>query len=685
LGSLGDSVKYLKGVGGVRAALFEKLGVTTVWDLLTFFPRGYEDRSIIKRICDIIPGEACSVRAFLLTAPVVNRIRKGMELLKFRIGDGSGYCDVTYFNQIYLKEKFVKGKEYLFYGKFERNFLSYSVNNPDFEEITADSQTKGRIVPIYPLVKGLNRKSILKIMSNALEQYVEQIEETLPDRIIQKYNLIDKKDAIKKIHNPNSFEDIEKSNNRLIFEEFLILQLGLSRLKYENKRKKGFLCNKSIDISEFYNSLPFELTRAQKRAIDECISDFKTGRLMNRLLQGDVGSGKTLVAEAAAYYIIKNGGQAAFMVPTAILASQHFENISRVFTPLGIKTEILTGNCPKSQRKKILNDLINRDIDIIVGTHSLLEDDVVFKNLGLIICDEQHRFGVAQRSKLTLKGENPHLLVMSATPIPRTLALIIYGDLDISVLDELPPGRQPVITHLVNENKRDAINKFIDKKLSQGQQGYIVCPLVYDSDNVENLADVINYTDNLRSKFKNARIDLIHGKMKAADKDRIMTEFNEGKIDILVSTTVIEVGVDVKNATFIIIENAERYGLSQLHQLRGRVGRSEKKSYCIMVSNSQNYDTLKRLKVICDTTDGFVIAQKDLEMRGPGEFFGRNQHGLPKLKKADIAADTRVLKLAQNAAREILEVDPNLSLEENRLLKKQVYELFNENKGNFLN
>ncbi|MDP4152149.1 MAG: ATP-dependent DNA helicase RecG [Bacillota bacterium] len=680
--ALNDSIRFIKGVGETRLKLWEKAGVLTVNDLITYYPRSYEDHTVVKNLSDIVPYESCSVIASVVTPPVVNRIRKGMELLKFRIGDGTGYCDVTFFNQIYLKNSFEKGKTYLFYGRFEGDILRHSLTNPFFDSI-ASAGIDGSIVPIYPLTKGLSEKIITKTIDEAVKLCIDKVQDPIPNDLRIKLELSDLKSSIKSIHKPESFAELELAKKRLIFDEFLTLQLGLFMIKNRKTAENNFVCNKSAD--EFVASLPYSLTQAQRKSIDECLNDIKSNTSLNRLIQGDVGSGKTVVAAAVAYAIATSGGQCVFMAPTSILAVQHAETLKKMMADTGLSVSLIIGSMSKANRSEALSKIASGEINIIVGTHALLEQDVIFKKLALIVCDEQHRFGVAQRARLTLKGDNPHLLAMSATPIPRTLALMIYGDLDISVINELPPGRKPVITHLVNSKKRDTIDKFIAQKLSQGLQGYIVCPLVDDNESADGLNNVKDYTKNLKMTFPTASIEFMHGRMKAVEKEQIMQSFLKGEIQILVSTTVIEVGVDAPNAVFIIIENAERFGLSQLHQLRGRVGRGNNKSYCIMVTDSNNPDTLERLKVIASTNDGFLIAQKDLELRGPGDFFGKNQHGLPNLKIADIASDTRILKLAQDTAKSIISEDPELRKSDYALFKNNMIKLFEMQKGNFLN
>lgn len=678
-------VSLIKGIGPARAAALLRAGVSTAGDLLTYFPRAYEDRSVVKKISDTVPLESCTVIAAVITAPEVSRIRGGLVLLRFKISDGSGVCTVTYFNQSYLKTKFIKGETYSFYGRFEGNLITRSLANPAAERASPESEApKSAIVPIYPLVKGLTQKSIISAVGAVLDSAAEEIKEPLPPELLAARGLMARAEAIKKIHRPASVEEALAARNRLIFDELLSLQLGLFALKDSRRSRAGAPC-RPIDLEEFVSSLPFKLTAAQRRCIDEGVGDLLSGIAMNRLVQGDVGSGKTAVAAALCWYAAKNGYQAGFLAPTEILARQHYENLMPLFGALGLRCGILTGGTRKAQREPILADLCAGEIDVMIGTHALLEEEVEFSRLGLIVCDEQHRFGVLQRAAATLKGDSPHTLVMSATPIPRTLALAIYGDLDVSVVDELPPGRQKTVTHLVGEEKRAQVERFIAGKLSEGRQGYIVCPLVEESELAAGLKDALGHADELKKKFSGYGISVIHGKLSAAKKAEEMEAFRTGQTRLLVATTVIEVGIDVKNATFMVIENAERFGLSQLHQLRGRVGRGSEKSYCILVSASKDPETNARLKAMTETSDGFELARIDLELRGPGDFFGSRQHGLPVLKIADMAGDSRQLYEAAQAAKEIIEADPSLSLPKHAVLKEHVEALFSPERGNLFN
>ncbi len=676
---LSASLNSIKGIGAARASAFEKVGVYELRDILRYFPRNYVDKSVVKRIADTQPFESCSVIASVKTAPVLNRLSRGLTVVKFNISDGSGTCNVTYFNQPYMKTKFRVGDTYCFYGRFEGNLISRRLTNPSADPASVeDDRPKNPIVPVYPLKSGLNQSAVKKAVDGVLDgmgRDILNLSDIIPQFIAERYKLGNYGRAIYALHRPKSMAEVNIARRRFIFEELLTLQLGMLMMKGTRERKTGCVC-KNVDMASFYKTIPFELTGAQKRCISEGIGDMVSGAPMNRLVQGDVGSGKTAVAAALCYFAVQNGFQAMFMAPTEILAVQHYKTLKKQFSILGIEVGLLIGGMKKSEKNAALEAIASGKTQILIGTHAVLEDDVRFARLGLMICDEQHRFGVEQRSRAAVKGDRPHILVMSATPIPRTLALMMYGDLDLSVLDELPPGRKKTATHVVNEEKRWQVDKFIEGKLAQGKQGYIICPMVEESELTEGLKDVTSFTKELTEKFKGANIGLIHGKMTGKEKDAQMALFRSGEMQILVSTTVIEVGVDVPNANFIIIENAERFGLSQLHQLRGRVGRGSEKAYCILVSSSTADTAKERLKAMESTSDGFVLAKLDLEMRGPGDFLGNRQSGMPRLEMASLAVDSREFHAAAESAREIFTQDPRL--ENYPLLRESVLSLFSE-------
>ena len=670
LKSLEKDITYLKGVGEKRAKLYGKLGVTTVYDLLYHFPRSYVDYSEPVSISDSVIDEYNIIKVTVTKKFTPSMIRKGMTIYKAILTDFESDITVIIYNSQFLFDRLVEGESYILNGKVTGNFIRKEMSSP----IILSADLKEKIQPIYSLTDGLTQSLLQNTIKNALKVFDENIFEPIPKEILQEKQLCSLQYAIKNIHFPEDLKAFESAKKRLVFDELLILQLGMLLLRKNNRELTGFVM-KSKNIDNYYQSLPFELTNAQKRAIADCLSDMCGKYPMNRLVQGDVGSGKTAVAAACCYMAHENGCQSALMAPTEILASQHYNTLRGFLEPLGVKVCLLTGSLTPKQKKNLKTEIENGEYSVVVGTHALVSQTTVFKRLGLVITDEQHRFGVNQRAELARKGENPHTLVMSATPIPRTLALMIYGDLDISVLDELPKGRQPVETYAVTGKLRERAFKFIKEHLSQGRQAYIVCPMIDENEN--DLQSVTDYAQKLNSTcLKSFNIGLLHGKLSAKQKDKIMQEFKDGEIDLLVSTTVVEVGVDVPNAVIMLIENADRFGLSQLHQLRGRVGRGSHKSYCILVTDNTNEDSRERLRILSKTNDGFKISEEDLKLRGPGDFFGNRQHGLPQLKIADMSQDMDVLKSAQATAREIIKADSNLSALENRGLRELVDLLF---------
>ncbi len=670
-------IQFLKGIGSARKALFEKLKVTTVGALLRFYPRCYEDWSCICEIASAPDGKSCCVRARVVSPVAEHFVRRGMILYKVRVCDSTAGLDITFFNNRFVKGALTVGGEFLFYGVVKRSFSRFEMVSPHFAPVDKAPALR----PVYPQTLGLTSRQIEAAVKNALTLLPEVIRDPIPAAIRQKFGLCGLQAAIENIHFPKSPDSLALARRRIIFEELLLLQIGLSRVKALCRSTNKFKVLRDFS-DEFWALLPFKPTGAQVRVVAECISDMMGKTAMNRLIQGDVGSGKTAVAAALCYSAIKSGMQVAFMVPTEILAEQHFAFFNNVLGTAGMRVELLTGSTPRAKKRRIKDFLEVKAIDLIIGTHALLTDDVYFGNLGLVITDEQHRFGVSQRAKLISKGEAPHVAVMSATPIPRTLAMIVYGDLDISVLDEIPPGRQNIDTFYISGEKRARAYGFIKKIIDEGRQAYIVCPLI-DGEGSE-LTSAQQYAKKLAEEhFCGYRVGLLHGRMGSREKNYIMAAFLAGEIDILVSTTVIEVGVDVPNSVVMLIENAERFGLSQLHQLRGRVGRGAHKSYCILVSDTKNDETIRRLHTVCTTNDGLKIAEEDLKTRGPGDFIGSRQHGLPDLRLAGLIGDVRVLNDAKAATVEILRSDPDLTSEENHILKAEVARLFSSVDGGF--
>ena len=736
---LNTPLTALPGVGPARARSLEKLGLRTVGDLLGYYPRDYEDRTKRYAIAQAPADTPVCVSAMVAETPRLSRIRKGLELTRVKVVDGSAAMTLTFFNQSYVRDALVPGQEYIFYGRVEGDRGGRQMTNPVFEREDRARFT-GRILPVYPLTAGVSNNLLAGLAQRAVEECACQVAETLPADLLEAHDLAPAEFSCRSIHFPQDFDALARAKRRLVFEELFTLSAGLALLRQRRSGGEG-PAFPACDPADFYALLPFAPTEAQRRTISECAADLTSGRPMNRLVQGDVGSGKTAVAAACAWMAFRSGWQAAMMAPTEILAEQHCRSLSALLAPAGMRVGLLTGSMRAGEKKRVYAALEAGEIDLVVGTHALLSGPVAFRRLGLVVADEQHRFGVEQRAALAAKANTPdcppeagrrlcgegrgnsvspaangmdgvptaacrcgeveqraalaakgekkirpHVLVMSATPIPRTLALIIYGDLDVSVIDQLPPGRLPVKTVLVGESKRQRMYGFVREQIRQGRQAYIVCPAIETDPEsaATDLKRVVEYAEGLQKQvFPDLRVGLVHGRMKAKDKDAAMAAFARGETHILVSTTVVEVGVDVANATLMIVENADRYGLSQLPQLRGRVGRGEHQSWCVLVSDNRSPETRARLKVLVDTADGFRIAEEDLKLRGPGDFFGRRQHGLPALRMADLNTDTRVLKEARDAAAALLSADPDLSRPEHRPLLEKVRRLFQENPDMF--
>ena len=665
----------LPGVGPARAKKLEKLGLHTLGDTLEHLPQRYEDRRACCAIADAPEDRPCCISAVVAAQPRVSFVRRGLSLVKVRAVDGTGTVFITFFNQDYIREVMCTGQTYVFYGTVERQGNLFSMTNPVFER-EGSSRFTGLIMPVYPLTAGISNNLLAGLTRRAVDECLDGLPEVLPARLRKAHQLCQIQYARKHIHYPASFEELAIARRRLVFEELFILTCGLAQLK--DRRGQGSGRVLAGEPEAFTALLPFAPTGAQRRAMEDIAGDLRSGKVMNRLVQGDVGSGKTAVAAYGAWTAARNGVQCAMMAPTELLAEQHARTLSALLAPAGIRVGLLTGSVKGSAKKEVLAALASGDLDLIVGTHALFSLGVDYRELGLVIADEQHRFGVAQRSALAEKGGvvPPHVLVMSATPIPRTLALMIYGDLDVSVIDELPPGRQKIDTFSVPGSYRQRIYAFLHKHIAAGRQAYIICPMVEENDALpDDRKAVKEYAAMLQEQvFPDLRIAFVHGKMKAKEKDAVMSAFAAGETDILVSTTVVEVGVDVPNAAVMVVENAERFGLSQLHQLRGRVGRGQHKSYCILISDNRRDETQARLKAMTRLRDGFRIAEEDLKLRGPGDFFGQRQHGLPAMKIADLSCDIALLQEAQSAAERLLQADPELS--SHPLTAQRVEELF---------
>lgn len=678
---LNENIQFVKGIGPKKAEKMARLGIFTVKDALYYFPRQFEDRSRQKKIFQLEEGEKTGVRVKIDRINSVSR--RKFSITEFYVSDDTGKAKLVFFNKAYLRNTFRVGDIVKVFGSVKKNLGPVTeLHNCEIEYDKLDKNT-GIIVPVYSLTAGVGNKEVMGMIRNIFESSDISIDEYLPKWLVDKYNLCGVDFAIKNMHFPEKKENVKIAMYRLIFEELLFLQLGLFTVKGNNKVGKGIRFQRHKDMDKIEGKLPFKLTRAQQKAYDEIIEDMTSDRIMNRLVQGDVGSGKTVVAQLALANCVLNGYQGAYMAPTEILAKQHMESFKDFFEGTGIRVEVLTGSSTKKEAREILEDLASGRVDILIGTHALIEDRVEFASLGLVITDEQHRFGVNQRGRLTSKSENPDVLVMTATPIPRTLALILYGDLDISIIDELPPGRKPIETLAIEKRKRESyyMSK-VRSEIEKGRQVYVVCPLVEESETLD-LKSASEVYDELRYDFfKDLRVGLLHGKMKASEKDQVMEAFKNHELDILVSTTVIEVGVNVPNASLMIIENAERFGLAQLHQLRGRVGRGSEKSYCTLIYGSKTEICRHRMAIMEETNDGFKISEKDLELRGPGDFFGTRQHGLPELRVANLFKHMKILRLVQKEAREIYAQDPALRVKDNEGIRLKIEEMFKSIGGN---
>lgn len=668
---LRDSISALKGVGEQVGRKLNKLGIFTLQDMIEHYPREYEDRRKITPLAEMELDTPINILVVVASTPQVTR--KGNHILvTFRVKDATGSIFVTFYGQAYMKNNFSVGERFLMYGKVKRQYGKVEMDSPEYQKVTDPSKIGevAKITPIYPATQKLSQKVIRGLILQSLEAVEEEIVDPIPESIRKQYDLMPKGEAVHQIHFPSNSESFFAARKRLVFEELFMLQLSLYQLKTDFAKKLLGVSHKvTKELKDFMATLPFELTGAQKRVMREIVNDMKSPYAMNRLIQGDVGSGKTVIAAISLFIAVKDGFQGALMAPTEVLVVQHYEFLKEIMTPFGIEVGLITGSTTAKQKRELIARAKAGELHVLVGTHALIEDPVEMPNLGLVITDEQHRFGVRQRLKLTEKGMMPDVMVMTATPIPRTLALILYGDMDISIIDELPPGRQPIKTNAVDSNYHERIYRFIEKHIHEGRQCYIICPMVEENEQMSELKNVIEYTAKLQAEqFPHIPMGYLHGKMKPKEKNAIMTQFASGEIKILVSTTVVEVGVNVPNATIIVIENAERFGLAQLHQLRGRVGRGKHQSYCILVSDSKSKVTKKRLQIMEESTDGFVIAETDLKLRGPGEFFGTKQHGLPEMKIANLYTDAKALKEVQKCVKLLLEMDPSLSLKENNKL-----------------
>jgi len=673
---LSTSVQYIKGVGPKKAYRLKRIGLETVEDVLYYLPKDYEDKRKISLLASGTINEKGLYKVTVSARPIVTRPRKGLTILKVHIKDSSSEAHLIWFNREYLRDKLIPGREYLVYGKLKKDSYGLQIQNPELKPWD-DKNHDQVITPVYGLTEGITNKDMIKIVRFVLDNYLGSIRDILPENISSKYGFTHKRDAILQLHFPKSPKSMVKARNQLAFEELLILQLGLLRLKKDSSQSESsIIMPKHSLIDVFIDNLNFNLTGAQNRVLEEILNDMGKDNQMNRLVQGDVGSGKTIVGIVAMYNAVLNGYQATMMAPTEILATQHYETLVDAFRGHDINVGFISGNQSKKEKDMVLQGLKEGEIDVIVGTHALIQSDVTFKNLGLAITDEQHRFGVRQRLSLSDKGLSPDVIVMTATPIPRTLALILYGDLDISIIDELPPGRQQIKTYAVDSSMESRIYNFIISQIKEGRQAYIVCPLIEESEKLNAVSAEELFEKLKDGVFNQQRVSLLHGRMSQKNKDSIMMEFKNGNIDVIISTTVIEVGVNVPNASIMLIMNAERFGLAQLHQLRGRVGRGAYQSHCILVNNSYSKLSRERMRIMQSTNDGFKISEKDLELRGPGEFFGTRQHGIPELRIANLIRDIEILKAAQNEAINIISEEDWDMGEEYKEIRESINGLF---------
>ncbi len=679
---LDNSVQYLKGVGPKMSELLNKLGIYSVKDLLEYYPRTYEDRTKLTTI-DNFQKDQNVLFLGTLVKPVTMVYARKKKILSTVVTDESGAIALlTWFNQVYIKDRLKEGQTYLFYGKVNSATGARAMlDSCSIYDVSQIDKIQG-LYPIYSLTAGVTQNYLFKLINGLIDSGVV-IEEIFSDEFRKKYNLAEANYALRNIHFPKNYNMVTTARNRIIFEELFLFQLALMNIKEKEIGSVKTNYYHDLDESDFLKLIPFELTNAQKKVIEQIKGDMSSNVVMNRLIQGDVGSGKTMVAAIAMYLAVKNGYQAALMAPTTILANQHYIELSNYFSKLNIKVEIMTSSTTKRQKEKIINALKNKEIDIIIGTHSILEDNVEFNNLGLVVTDEQHRFGVKQRMKLSAKGNVVDTIVMTATPIPRSLAIILYGDLDLSIIDELPPGRKPIDTCVVNDSYNQRVYNFLRKQINEGRQVYVVCPLVEENEDLD-LNSVEKLYQEYKDEFKEYNVGILHGKMKNKEKDTIMKEFKDNHINILISTTVIEVGISVPNATVMVIENADRFGLAALHQLRGRVGRGSAASYCILKSNNKSALSRQRLDIMRKSNNGFEIAQKDLELRGPGDFFGVRQSGMPEFKLANLLTDTRILEQTQEAVKEIVKNDKHLKRQENQKIKQVLYKKYGEQLNNIV-
>ena len=680
---LKKDIQYIKGVGPKRKYLLNKLKIYSVEDMVFHFPRKYENRSLVKKISEVKLNEKSTIEGRISGKCQTINVRRGMNINKYLVKDSTGFINITFFNQPYMRDKFKPDDYIMFNGRVKMGHQGLEMINPAFEIISGQERTTlDAVVPIYPSTKGLSQNQIIKIKKNILEMVLDSIVDYMPRDIIKRNKLCSINFALEKIHFPKSLNELKVAKYRLVFDELLLLQLTLMRIKQRMiSYNNAIILENNKGLSDFIKRLPFTLTGAQEGVLNEIINDLENSIPMNRLVQGDVGSGKTIVAIIVLYKTIINGCQGAFMAPTEILAEQHYSSLRQLLEPMGVRIGLLTGSLARNKKLELIKEIREGKIDIVIGTHALIQEEVSFKCLALVITDEQHRFGVRQRAILAEKGKNPHVLVMTATPIPRTLALILYGDLDISIIDKLPPGRKEIKTYSLYSQERDKAYAFAQKQLQLGRQIYVVCPLIDETENIEAKGAMEIYQELASTYFANYKVGLLHGKMKANEKDYIMKQFLDNKINVLVATTVIEVGVNVPNASLMIIKNAERFGLAQLHQLRGRVGRGHSQSYCILLHNNKSKVARERIKIMESTNDGFIISEKDLQIRGPGEFLGLRQHGLPELKIANLFKHVKILKRVQLQIEDLLKNDFYLSLPENMLLNERLNEKLKDFEG----